>query len=154
MLPHRLFRGVHLGMHLGGFGLRPRGKVDIHGPEWGHPEIPYGIGITWGGRDHRTAAIMHQLGGHSYPDSAFISTTPHFSRARDYALYKHGLGVVYELDTASFSAHGVEVHAIDDIIITLGARGDEEAEEHAVLTHPIGSRLPLALVTRVHSVRR
>ncbi|HEX2875831.1 MAG TPA: hypothetical protein VHP33_31490 [Polyangiaceae bacterium] len=78
----KLYRGVSLTMHEAGNRLRPRGAVAKVVVKWG--EFRWGDGTVYG-ESASNAAITHQAKQASFPESAFVSTSPYFHIAEHYA---------------------------------------------------------------------
>ena len=84
--------------------------------------------------------VEHQRDQRPFAETAYISTTPHFERARAYALHVAEEGVVYVIDVALLDRHGVKCFRIGEIVKLDVAMPEDD--EHALLTEPPGSALP------------
>lgn len=150
----KLYRGVSLAMHEDGKGLSPKGTVAKLAMKWG--EFTWGDGTVWG-ESPSNAAIKHQAKQESFPESAFVSTSPHFHIAERYALHASDRGMVYEIDTALLAPNGIQVFPILEIVNLGFADPDEmgppEDDEHALLATPSGP-LPEVIIVRTIPVKR
>jgi hypothetical protein len=83
-----------------------------YGFKWGESGTRWGDGSTLG-TSAANAVIRHQLEQAGYPTSG-VSCTPHFERARFYALHGGTLteGFIYKIDTAILRASGVQIFRV------------------------------------------
>lgn len=135
-----LFRGVSVKMHQSGCGLFPKGtafKRTMHLDNGLHLDTGWTLDDS-----QENAVVGHQLDSEHY-QSAGISTTPHFERARYYAT--SGLkndGVVYKISRCKLHEHGVQEYVVSEYTPCPKCPADNEV----VLVHHQYGPLPLAIV--------
>lgn len=137
-------------MHSAGIGLRPKGSR-------GALVRQFDGGWRWddGGTfdsSEANAVIEHQRGQRPFDKTAYVSTTPHFERAKAYALHEAQDGVVYVIDRARLQEYGVKCFRVSEIVKLDIAVPDDD--EHALLTDPPGAALPEAVVVEAMRVWR
>ena len=93
--------------------------------------------------------LQHQLHQAGYPDCG-ISTTPHFEKAREYALHAESTGVIYVIDTALLETARVTALSVRDFVPTPSAPADDEV----LLVADRGGSLPPDIIVDVVSVHR
>ncbi len=101
-----LYRGISEEFFKKGIGLIPKGNLRQSPTFYGVAK--YDSGETYGESINNTV-ILHQRNSTQFP-SAFISTTPHYKRAKYYALMgnKAQRGYIYKIDRSLFKQHTVE----------------------------------------------
>jgi hypothetical protein len=148
----KLYRGVDLARHERGDGLKPRGTKAKQGITYGQEGVTYDSGVQYG-ETEVNGVWTHQHGKKSYEGSAWLSTTPDFQAAKEYALHSSVDGVVYEIDPATFAALGVRASRVNDIVHFPEDRGQHKDDEHSLLADPPGP-LPGEIVVREIRVSR
>lgn len=103
-------------------------KKPIYYGSTGDPEKDsyYGDGSTYGASE-TNAVIKHQRNSSKNPTSG-VSTTPVRENAKRYATHggKYPNGIVYKIDTALLSVHGVTAHEVSTYATKPAIPGDRE----------------------------
>jgi hypothetical protein len=108
-----------------------RGKLVPKVPETFSYCFKCGEGLVCGqgvaGTSEVNAVIRHQLDQAGFPTSG-ISTTPHFDRAKFYALggHTHALGFVYKVDRELFALNGIREFIVAEYTVRPAAPEDDE----------------------------
>lgn len=127
-MPEFLFRGASARMHaeLDGQLIPKISTAFEYGFKWGELGAKWGDGSTWGS-SAANAVIRHQLEQAGYPTSG-VSCTPHFERARFYALHGCTLaeGIIYKIDTEVLRASGVQIYRVRDFAREPSVPEDDE----------------------------
>jgi hypothetical protein len=147
----RLYRGINLSMERAVGGLKPKGNVAEQG--WAHDSgHHYDTGLQYDITESN-GVFLHQHKKQSYPNSAWISTTPNFEQAREYALHEFvddkpcecEEGVVYVFDPARFAEFGVVAWEVARVVSHDSALGQRTDDEYAIRANPPGD-LPEGIV--------
>jgi len=127
-MPEHLFRGESAQMYAKFDGrLTPKASGAFeYGFKWGESVTKWGDGSTWG-TSAANAVMRHQMEQAGYPTSG-VSCTPHFERARFYALHGGMLteGFIYKIDTATLLASGVQIFRVRDFARDPSVPEDDE----------------------------
>ena len=149
-----LYRGMNIDMfrELGGL-LKPRGNQSV--AELYPSNHLYPSDRLFPGEHEKNAVDKHQNPNRFNEanfknQSAYLSTTPIFSRALHYATSGNKkLGVVFVIDRTLFKQHQVTEYRVSEIasIITV-----PEDKEILLLTSPLGSSLPDGVIVEIRNV--
>lgn len=135
-----LYRGVNEEIHKNGIGLTPKGKNRESHTFYGTAR--YGSGETYG-MSVNNAIILHQRDSQQFP-SAFISTTPHYERAKYYALQggKGKKGYIYKINCSLFGEYSIEAFDVKTITTLPEIPEDDEV----LLITKGNNKLPTELI--------
>lgn len=145
-----LYRGVSLEQHGAGSGLSSRSSETFELMfRIGDLGLKFDMGAVFGS-SATNAVIAHQIDSSHYPTRG-ISTTPHFDRARHYALNggRREMGMVYHIDASTLSQSHVSVYVVSDYAREPNVPEDDEVI--LVPMRPVG-QLPQQLLLKAEVV--
>ena len=135
-----LYRGVNPELYKNGKGLSPK-KVGDFKYRFKHNGIITHNGDARYGLCEHNAVLRHQLNQEGFPTSG-VSTTPHFERAKHYALANntYKIGYVYKIDRNLLKKHKIKEYIVskhikypsipeDDEVILVDENGGELSKE-------------------------
>ena len=118
-----LYRGVSEDMHTKGVGLAPKGK---NRSSFTYYDCAISDSNETYDDSPENSMILHQRDSDKFL-SAYISTTPHYSRAKYYALSNScGVGYIYKLNCSLLKKYNVEAKTIKEVTLYPEKPEDDE----------------------------
>ena len=140
-----LYRGVNPEIHKNGMGLSPKKIGNFKYSFQYDGTINFDGDARYDPNEHN-AVLRHQLNQEGFPTSG-ISTTPHFDRAKFYALSngRYKSGYVYKIDRNLLKKYKIKEYIVSEYINNPSVPEDDEV----ILVAENGGKLPKDIIVDI-----
>ena len=149
-----LYRGMNIKMYNELKGqLIPRGTMTTANLFPGEHLFP--SDNSFPGNHHLNAIDKHQNPNRYHEEdfknnSAYLSTTPHFKRAKNYATNGNTLpGYVFYIERSTLTELNIHEYSVSELATIITVPEDDEV---LLLTNPVGAPLPKEVIIKIERV--